>query len=207
MVIDIIEINSFQRTPKFSVNIFVLQFKNNRKKKLKRKISLPPGNSCLSIESAHASFPLIIKTLFNSHKQNVLRNINETGMYYKMYKLLLFFKYTCTSYVFLNRRIQKQTWVNNYFKYNQFQYHSVGAISTLHIFNINWNLADEEQTSLGELCNQKSDQTLPISFDVFRNFSLICDQIPAYRLKLANSPSFYSVFKRSFRIHSVAWLC
>ena len=46
MVIDIIEINSFQRTPKFSVNIFVLQFKNNRKKKLKRKISLPPGNSC-----------------------------------------------------------------------------------------------------------------------------------------------------------------
>jgi len=58
---------------------------------------LPPENSCLGIENAHLLFLLKIKTLFNSHKQNMPSNINETGMYYKMYKLLLFFKYTCIS--------------------------------------------------------------------------------------------------------------
>lgn len=119
MVTDVIEINSFQRTPILSVNTFVLQFKNKRKEEIKRKIPLPPGNSCLSIENAHAPFLLIIKTLINSHKQNVPRNINETGMYYKMYKLRLFSN-TRAYRKYFYTRIQKQTWVKNYFKYNQF---------------------------------------------------------------------------------------
>lgn len=82
-------------------------------------MSLPPGNSWLSIEDAHASFPLIIKTLFNNHSQNVPRNVNETGMYYKMYKLLLF-SYTRAYRTYFDIRIQKQTWAKTYFQYNRF---------------------------------------------------------------------------------------
>jgi hypothetical protein len=165
-------------------------------------MSLPLGKSWLSTENVHAPFSLIIKTLFNNHKQNVPRNVNETDMYYKMYKLLLSAN-TRVYRTYFDRRIQKQTWIKNYFKYNQFQYLSVSAISNLNIFNFNRNHADEEQTSLEKLCIQKSDRTLPISFDVFRNSSLISDQTPGYQLKLAHSPFFYSVFKRSFRSHSV----
>jgi hypothetical protein len=55
--------------------------------------------------------------MLDNHTQNSARSVNETDMYYKMYKLLLPTN-TRAYRTYFDKRTRKHKWVKNYFKYN-----------------------------------------------------------------------------------------
>ena len=143
------------------------------------------------------------KTPFSSNKQIVPININETGMCYKMYKRLLFSNTRAYLRILINVSRNKRglRTILNIISSNT----TPSAPSPLSKFLILiGNLLMWSRLLLWSFVIKRQTKCCPFRLTYFIIFFFICDQIPGYRLKLANSPVLYSFFKRSFRSHSVA---